>query len=368
VTRRWQDLHRAMLGRMQTGGDRSEGFTAFSKSFRLLLQSMLLTLGAYLAIKQEVSPGAIIATSIIAGRALAPVDQVIGQWRGIARAREAHRRLLETFDRQPPEPRPISLPPPKGKLQVIGLTKLLPPNLQSPDRSRILDRISFELEPGDGLGVIGNSAAGKSSLAKLLVGAWAPDAGEVRLDGARLGQWHSDELGRHVGYLPQMLELLPGTIAENISRFDPNARDRDIVAAAQTAGVHEMILTLPGGYSTAIGTATQPLSGGQIQRLGLARALYGKPRIVVLDEPNSNLDSKGDDALTEAIQTLRDRGAVVIVMAHRPSVINAVNKVMILHRGVNAHFGPREEVIRMALQAAPEPGPRPAVKRGVAGR
>jgi ABC-type protease/lipase transport system fused ATPase/permease subunit len=215
--------------------------------------------------------------------------------------------------------------------------------------------------------VIGNSAAGKSSLAKLLVGAWQPDAGEVRLDGARLFQWQPEELGRHVGYLPQALELLPGTIAENIARFDPNALDRDIVAAAQTAGVHEMILMLPGGYSTMIGGSAQPLSGGQVQRVGLARALYGLPRLIVLDEPNSNLDNRGEDALTEAIQALRARGHVVVVMAHRPSVINAVNKVLILHKGTLGHFGPKEEVVRMAMHAAPDPAPPPA-RTGIVGR
>lgn len=353
VIRRWQALHNSVLARIQRGSDRGEVFSSFSKSFRLLLQSMLLTLGAYLAIKQEVSPGAIIATSIIAGRALAPVDQVIGQWRMIARARGAHHRLLACFD-LPPPPRHVELPAPKGNVRLIGLTKLLPQALQTPERSRILDRISFELEPGDGLGVIGNSAAGKSSLAKLLVGAWSADAGEVRLDGALLDQWHPNDLGRHVGYLPQTLELLPGTIAENISRFDPAARDSDIIAAAQIADVHEMILKLPAGYLTMLGGPAQPLSGGQIQRLGLARALYGKPALIVLDEPNSNLDSIGDDALASAIQKLRANGSVVIVMSHRPSIINSVNKVMILQQGTNAYFGPREEIIRKALEAAPD--------------
>jgi ATP-binding cassette, subfamily C, type I secretion system permease/ATPase len=357
VTRRWQDIHHAALARMQQGGDRGEAFSAFSKSFRLLLQSMLLTVGAYLAIRQEVTPGAIVATSIIAGRALAPVDQVIGQWRMIGRAREAHHRIIATFDRRPAEPRRLSLPAPQGHLRIIGLTKLLPPPLQTPERSRILDRISFELAPGDALCVIGNSAAGKSSLAKILVGAWQPDAGEVRLDGARLFQWPPEELGRHIGYLPQSIEMMPGTIADNIARFDRTARDQDVVAAAQLAGVHEMILKLPKGYTTLIGSAEQPLSGGQIQRLGLARALYGNPRLVVLDEPNSNLDAQGDEALSSALQALRARDAVVVVMAHRPNVIKVVNKVMILHKGVNAHFGDQEEVIRMAVRGVPGPVP-----------
>ncbi len=365
VIDRWRDIHRASLARVQMSGDRSEGFAAFSKSFRLLLQSMLLTLGAYLAIHQEVSAGAIIATSIIAGRALAPVDQVIGQWRAIGRAREAHRRILNTLDAVRPEIRRVKLPAPTGLLQVTNLTKLVPGQTRIADRTKILDRINFDLGPGDGMGVIGSSAAGKSSLAKLIVGAWKADSGEVRLDGALLDQWPPEDLGEHIGYLPQALEMLPGTIAENIARFDPQADDSKIVEAAKIAGVHEMILTLPGGYATRIGSVRQPLSGGQTQRLGLARAIYGLPRLIVLDEPNSNLDSGGDNALAEAIKDLRARGCVVIIMAHRPEVISAVNKVLILDRGKLMHFGDKEEVFREAMQAAAAaPAPAAAPGRG----
>ena len=350
IVDRWRATHDQSLAYFQLSGERSEGFSAFSKSFRLLLQSMLLTLGAYLAIQQEVSAGAIIATSIIAGRALAPVDQVIGQWKSIGRTLQAHRSLLATLDRMPPEPRHITLPEPKGNIQVTNLTKYAPASAPGVPRQKILSQLNFTLAPGDGLGVIGNSAAGKSSLAKVLVGAWRPESGEIRLDGATLDQWHPEDLGRHIGYLPQTLEMLPGTIAENISRFNPQAQDKMIIEAAQIAGVHEMILALPGGYGTPIGMAGQPLSGGQIQRLGLARAIYGIPRLIVLDEPNSNLDGGGDDALSAAILTLRARGSVVVVMAHRPSVIHAVNKVMILHKGTIAHFGNKEEIIQMAMR------------------
>ena len=350
ITDRWRNMHDQGLAYAQLSGERSEGFSAFSKSFRMLLQSMLLTLGAYLAIKQQVSPGAIIATSIIAGRALAPVDQVIGQWKSIGRVLQAHRSILSTLDKMPPEQRHITLPDPKGNIQVVNLTKYAPGPAGGGPRLKILSQLNFDLTPGDGLGVIGNSAAGKSSLAKVLVGAWRPEAGEIRLDGATLEQWHPEDLGRHVGYLPQTLEMLPGTIAENISRFNPQAQDKMVIEAAQIAGVHEMILALPGGYATQIGTAGQPLSGGQIQRLGLARAIYGIPRLIVLDEPNSNLDGGGDDALSAAIMTLRARGSVVVVMAHRPSVIHAVNKVMILHKGAIAHFGNKEEIIQMAMR------------------
>lgn len=352
VVRRWRMLHGHSLAKAQESGDRSEGLSSFSKAFRLLLQSALLTAGAYLAIRQEISPGSIVATSIIAGRALAPVDQVIGQWRSIGRARESRKRLRAAFAMIPPVGDAVRLPAPKGNLEVSRLTKMAPARADGSERAKILDRLNFSLEPGDALGVIGTSAAGKSSLAKVLVGVWQPDLGEVRLDGATLGQWHPDDLGRHVGYLPQTLEMLPGTIAENIARFDPEASDEMIIAAARTAHVHDMILSLPDGYATRIGGIDQPLSGGQIQRIGLARAIYGMPRLVVLDEPNSNLDSEGDDALSDAIRKLRAHGCVVVVMAHRPSAIAAVNKVMILHRGAVAHIGDKDEVLRVATRPA----------------
>jgi ATP-binding cassette subfamily C exporter for protease/lipase len=349
---RWREMHDAALATGQVGSDRSEGFTSFSKSFRLLLQSAILTLGAFLALRQEITPGMIIATSIIAGRALAPVDQVIGQWRAIGRAREAHARLREIFDQLPAEKPRVDLPAPAGDLRVTALTKLAPghPDGQG-DRPRILDRVSFALSAGDGLGVVGNSAAGKSTLARLLVGAWVADAGEVRLDGATLDQWTPEALGHHIGYLPQTLHMLPGSVGQNIARFDPQAEDADIIEAARIAGVHEMILGLPDGYATHIDQMTRPLSGGQIQRLGLARAIFGAPRLIVLDEPNSNLDADGDEALSQAIRTMRGKGSVVVVMAHRPSVITAVNKVLLLHKGVAARFGDKDEV----LQNKPRP-------------
>lgn len=345
IVGRWAGLHAASLAHNQLGGDRSEMFTAFSKAFRLLLQSGLLTVGAYLALNQQISAGMIIAASIIAGRALAPVDQVIGQWRSIGRAGEAHKRLKGAMDSIGPEKPRVDLPEPKGHLKVVNLTKLTPKGSMVTDRPRILDRLSFELFPGDALGVVGNSAAGKSSLARLLIGAWQPEAGEIRLDGATLDQWHPRDLGRHVGYLPQQVEMLPGTIAENISRFDPEARDKDVIEAAKLAGIHDMILRMPDGYATYVGSAEQPLSGGQTQRLGLARALFGLPRLVILDEPNSNLDMSGDDALVEAITRLRERGNTVIIMAHRPSVIVAVNKMLILHKGQLIKFGPKEDIL-----------------------
>ena len=345
VADRWRRMHDVGLATGQTGGDRGEGFAAASKAFRLLLQSALLGLGGYLALNLEISAGMIVAVSVIAGRALAPIDQVIGQWRNVVRAREAHKRLKAALDDLPAEKPRIELPAPTGALTVSGLVKYAPDEGQMGERAPILDHVSFRLEPGDGLGVIGPSASGKSTLARILVGAWRPDHGEVRLDGATLDQWRPDDLGRFVGYLPQSLELLAGSIGENISRFDPEASDEGVIEAARMAGVNEMILRLPDGYATEIGYGLQRLSGGQVQRVGLARAIYGEPKLVVLDEPNSNLDAGGDEALAGAIASLRQAGSVAIVMAHRPSAIAAVNKLLVLRDGRVAEFGPKDEVM-----------------------
>jgi PrtD family type I secretion system ABC transporter len=350
---RWQEMHAAGLATGQIGGDRGEGFAAISKAFRMLLQSSLLGLGGYLALKQEISPGMIVATSIIAGRALAPVDQVIGQWRNVVRAREAFRRLKETLDVNVDQIQKVQLPEPTGKLDLRGVTKFNMLDGQGAERPPILQQISFALEPGDALGVIGASASGKSTLARILVGAWMPDRGEVRLDGATYDQWDPNVLGRYIGYLPQSLELLAGTVKDNIARFDSDASDEAVIEAATIAGVHDMILQLPDGYATQIGYGTPPLSGGQVQRVGLARALYGMPKVVVLDEPNSNLDATGDEALARAISHLRQAGSTVVVMAHRPSAIEAVNKVMVLREGAIVEFGDKAEVLRKATRPAP---------------
>lgn len=351
ITRRWRQLHDGTLASGQNGSDPSEMLAAISRAFRMLLQSAILTMGAYLVLQGHISGGMIIAASILSGRALAPVDQVIGQWRAIGRAAEAHRRLGAVFENSATQKPRFNLPTPTGQVTVSQLIKLAP-STPGTDPARILNRVNFTLEPGDGLGVIGNSASGKSTLARLIVGAWAADAGEIRLDGATLDQWDPAVLGRNVGYLPQTLELLPGSIHDNIARFDPGAADATVIDAAKLAGVHEMILGLPDGYATRLGGVQEalPLSGGQIQRLGLARALYGRPRLVVLDEPNSNLDVAGDDALSRAISTLRADGTTVIVMAHRPSAIAAVNKVLILHGGTVVCFGDKDTVLTSLTQ------------------
>lgn len=357
LTDRWASMHAAGLATGQVGGDRAEGFAASSKAFRLLLQSSLLALGGYLALQQEISAGMIVAASIIAGRALAPVDQVIGQWRNVVRAREAHRRLKTLFaESAQAQKQYVQLPEPSGALTVKSVTKFAPDQGKVSERPPILDGVSFELMPGDAVGVIGPSASGKSTLARILVGAWKPDAGEVRLDGATLDQWSPDALGRHVGYLPQHLELMAGSIRDNISRFDPQVEDADVINAAKIAGVHDMVLQLPEGYATELGYGVQPLSGGQLQRLGLARAVFGMPRYVVLDEPNSNLDATGDEALSHAIMALRKAGSTVVVMAHRPSAIAAVNKVLVLHSGRVAEFGDKQDVLQKAT-AARKPAP-----------
>ena len=316
----------------------------------MLLQSSLLAMGGYLVLQQEISAGMIVATSIIAGRALAPVDQIIGQWRGIVRAREAHKRLHQVFRNQPGAKATVKLPDPEGHLSLQGITKFAPGQMAGGDRPPILDGVSFVLEPGDALGVIGPSTSGKSTLARLLVGGWLPDAGEIRLDGAALDQWPAGELGRHVGYLPQHLELMSGSIRDNIARFNPEADDEQVIAAARIAGVHNMVLQLPDGYATELGFGMPPLSGGQQQRLGLARAVFGMPRYVVLDEPNSNLDAEGDEALAKAIMTLRENGSTVVVMAHRPSAISAVNKVLVLHSGRVTEFGDKSDILQKATR------------------
>jgi ATP-binding cassette, subfamily C, bacterial exporter for protease/lipase len=349
---RWRRMHDDGLASGQRAGDWSEGISAFSKSFRLLLQSAMLALGAYLAIYQNISAGMIVATSIIAGRALAPIDQVIGQWRSVVRAREAHRRLSEVLGNPASAPATVALPVPEGHLSVVAVTKFAPGQMIRADRPPILANVSFALSPGDALGVIGPSASGKSTLARLLVGAWQPDTGEIRLDGATYDQWDPVSLGPHIGYLPQSLELLAGTVRDNICRFDPAAKDEDIIAAAQLAGVHDMILSLPKGYATEIAHGLPSLSGGQVQRVGLARALFGNPKLIVLDEPNSNLDAIGDEALMRAIMACRERKATLVIMAHRPSAIASVNKVLVLQNGNVAHFGDKETVLSQAVRPA----------------
>ncbi len=350
----WTKQRREALATAQAAGERSEVFQASSKVFRMFLQSAILALGAYLAIGQLISPGAIVAASILAGRALAPIDQVIGGWKQIKRARLAKQRLNDYLA----QPLPlileaaVALPAPQGQLSLIQVGKYAPNARSTGETKMILQGLNFSLQPGEGLGVVGPSAAGKTSLAKLLVGLWMPDQGHLRIDGATFQQWGREHIGAHIGYLPQSFEFIPGTIAQNISRFEPDAADDNIVAAAILAGVHEMILSFPQGYDTVVDAAVSPLTGGQRQRIALARAVYKLPKLVVLDEPNSNLDADGDEALGRAIVVLRNKGSVVIVMAHRPSAIAAVDKILMLRDGRMVDFGPKQEVINRVAQAA----------------
>ena len=327
--------------------DRASVLAATSRVMRLVLQSSVLGLGAYLVINQEATAGVIIASSILMSRALAPVELAIANWKGFVAARQARRRLSEMLALLPPGRQPLSLPKPEVALSV-ELVSATPPG----DGRVVVQDVAFALKGGAGLGIIGPSAAGKSSLARLIVGVWQPVRGKVRLDGAALDQWSPESLGRHIGYLPQDVELFDGTIAENISRFEAEPDANAIIAAAKSAGVHELVVRLPEGYDTRIGEAGAALSAGQRQRVALARALYGDPFLVVLDEPNSNLDSEGEEALTAAILSVRSRGGIAIVIAHRPSALAAVDQVLVLNQGRQQGFGPRDEVLQKVLRPA----------------
>ena len=355
---KWAELNARYLGDQLKASDAAGGIGSASKVLRMLLQSGMLGLGAYLVVKGEVSGGAIIASSITMSRSLAPIETAIAHWRGFVSARQSYHRLVEVFKAVAQDAAEgVDLPAPKKSLTVSSLT-VSPPGIMRP----VVSNVSFALEAGDGLGIIGPSASGKSSLARALVGVWLPVrmGGSVRLDGAALDQWTPEKLGPHIGYLPQAIELFDGDVAENISRFDPNATSEQVITAAMAAGVHDMIVGLPNGYQTPIGESGQSLSGGQRQRIALARAMYGDPFLVVLDEPNSNLDASGDNALTTAIKSVRARGGIVIVIAHRPSALAGVDKVLAMMNGQAQAFGPKEEVLRKMLQAAPAPVPQHA--------
>ena len=354
VTRNWEALRHKALGSNQMAGGRSEFIASLTKATRMLVQSAILALGAYLAIFQEITPGTMIAASILAGRALAPVDAAVGNWKNFIRARQAYSRLKKTLGEGNEMSPPIELPAPEGRIEVKGMTKLGAKRL-SADAKPILSDLSFKLEPGEALGVIGPSASGKSSLARLLVGLWMPERGELRFDGATFDQWDRDRVGQYIGYLPQSVELMSGTITQNIARFEEDAKDEEVITAAKLAGVHELILKLPDGYGTDLGSGMVVLSGGQAQRIALARAVYKNPSLVVLDEPNAHLDMEGDAALTQAIAELRKSGSCVVVMAHRPSAIAAVNKLLMLKDGRQVEFGPKNEVLAKVTQQGPKP-------------
>lgn len=336
---RWSQRQRKVLLLQSNASDKGGVVSTLSKTFRSWVQSLILGLGAYLAIQHEINAGLVIAGSVLLGRALAPIDLIIGSWKGFISARTQYNRLNDILDKMHAEPQRMPLPAPKGNIQVENLI-IGAPGSKTP----ILKGIGFGVPAGAVVGIIGPSASGKSTLARALMGVWAPQHGSVRLDGADLHQWDKELLGPHIGYLPQDIELFEGSISENIARFatiDPEK----VVQAAQIAGVHEMILLLPEGYDTVIGSDGVNLSGGQRQRIGLARALYGIPKVILLDEPNSNLDEVGERALAHAIQYLKQAGSTVFVITHRTSILSQLDRLLVMQNGAITMYGPRDQVM-----------------------
>ncbi|SFW29883.1 MULTISPECIES: type I secretion system permease/ATPase [Pseudomonas] len=343
----WSGRTHKILALQSLASDRAATMTSVSRTFRQIVQSLVLGLGAYLTINHEISSGLMIAGSILLGRALAPIDQLIGVWKGFLGARSQYARLHELLLKIAAEPERMPLPAPEGAIRVEDLSA------GSPDaRKPIIRGVNFQVAAGEVVGIIGPSGAGKSTLARALLGVWPSLVGTVRLDGADISQWRREELGQYIGYLPQDIELFEGTISQNISRFGP-VNAPAVVAAARMAGVHELILQLPDGYDSLIGANGGGLSGGQRQRIGLARALYGEPRLVVLDEPNSNLDDAGEKMLAEALQKLRQSRATVFVITHRSGVLAQVDKLLVLNHGELSLFGPRDQVLARLRDVTP---------------
>jgi ATP-binding cassette subfamily C protein EexD len=330
---------------LQTEASKLAGkLTAISKTFRMTMQSLALGLGALLAIEQEISPGMVIAGSLLLGRALAPIDLMVATWKNFSTARSQYERLNNMLTTLPKEPKRMSLPDPEGALSVENVF-VAPPGSRLP----VLKGINLKLAPGEVLGIIGPSASGKSSLARAILGVWPVYNGSVRLDGADISTWNRVELGPHIGYLPQDIELFDGSISDNICRFGDSDPEL-IVAAAKMAGVHDMILRQPDGYNTVIGAAGGALSGGQRQRIGLARAIYGSPKLLVLDEPNSNLDDQGEKELVAAIQRIKATGCTIIIISHRTMILSTVDKLLLLKDGTQVNFGPRDQVLQALSQ------------------
>jgi ATP-binding cassette subfamily C protein len=353
IATRWNEANRQYMRSQQVASDLGGGLGATSKVLRMMLQSGVLAVGAYLVINQEASAGIIIAGSILSARALAPVDLAIANGKSFVVARQSWQRLNRLLTMSPAQSAPMQLQAPARRLTVENVSGS-PPGVPK----IVVQDITFELEAGQGLGIIGPSGSGKSSLVRLLVGVWQPVRGNVRIDGAALDQWAPDALGRHIGYVPQDVELLAGTVAENIARFEADADNEAVIAAAKAVGVHDLIVRLPAGYDTPIGEQGSSLSAGQAQRIALARAVYRDPFLVVLDEPNSNLDSEGEEALTRAILGVRERKGIVIVVAHRPSAIAGVDRLLMMNQGKAQAIGPKEDVLSKVLQR-PLAMPRP---------
>ena len=339
IAGRWLARHQSGLWMQSRASDRAAVLSSLTRALRLLLQSLILGLGALLVLEERITPGMMIAGSILLGRVLSPVDQLVGSWRSIVGARAAYRRLERVFREQPSSAPAMSLPRPEGRLTLESITA------GAPGASRpIVTDIDLSIAPGEQVGIIGPSASGKSTLARLVLGVWATWDGCVRLDGADISRWDREALGPHLGYLPQDVELFTGTIGENIARFTTVDSDK-VIEAARRAGVHEMILRLPDGYDTRIEASGGMLSAGQRQRIGLARALYGSPALVVLDEPNSNLDHRGEQALAQAMDVLREEGVTLLVISHRTGVLRRVDRLLVLEAGRVRLFGPRDRVL-----------------------
>ena len=338
---RWQTAREKALTESVSASDLGGGFTSLTKTFRLFLQSAMLGLGAYLVLRNELTPGAMIAGSILLGRALAPIELAIGQWPIVQRATKGWENLAELLSDVPPQEKRTDLPVPKAKLEAQNLTVVAPGENQA-----ALRMVNFTLPPGQAMGVIGPSGAGKSTLARALTSVWTPAGGKVRLDGASLEQYDPDKLGQYIGYLPQRVQLFEGTIAENIARLSLQPDAEKVVAAAKKAAAHDMIVKLPDGYDTRITANGGRLSGGQVQRIGLARAMYSDPVILVLDEPNSNLDNEGSMALNSAIRTMKEQGKSVLIMAHRPAAIQECELLLVLDGGMRTAFGPKDDVLK----------------------
>ena len=342
---RWQIARGASLDATIAATDASGTFTSMTKAFRLFLQSAMLGLGAYLVLQGELTPGAMIAGSILLGRGLAPIEMIVNQWAVYQKGREGWGKLVILLGAIMPEPKRTNLPKPTARLVADQVTMLPPGGQQATLRA-----ISFAVEPGQAVGIIGTSGAGKSTLARALTGVWKPTGGKIRLDGAALDQYDPDVLDQHIGYLPQRVQLFDGTIKENIARMSLTPDDAKVVEAAKKADAHEMILRLPDGYDTRVAANGGLLLGGQIQRIGLARAMYGDPVVLVLDEPNSNLDNTGSAALNSAVEQQKAAGGIVFVMAHRPDAIFHCDTLLVLEDGTKRAYGPKDEVLKQVTK------------------
>lgn len=344
---RWAKRQRRIMLMQSEASDKGGIVSTISKTFRTWSQSIMLAIGAYLVVTHEINPGLLMAGSLLLGRALGPIDQMIGSWKGFVAAKVQYDRLSKVLDELSKEPERMPLPAPEGQVQVENLV-VAPPGAKAP----VIRNMSFVVPSGSIVGIVGPSAAGKSTLVRALMGIWPPQHGVVRLDGADIASWDKQALGQYVGYLPQDIELFEGSISENIARFDKIDPEK-VVQAAQMAGVHEMILMLPDGYDTVIGSDGVNLSGGQRQRVGLARAIYGNPRLIVLDEPNSNLDDVGERALGVALQKLKETGATVFIVSHRPNILTRLDRILVMAGGGISMYGERDRVIaELAAQQA----------------